>query len=228
MPAWLELVPVELPGRGARIAQALQDDMALLADQLAAELLPELPRAYALFGHSLGALLAFEVARRFHGGEMPEPRMLIVSGAEAPAVRDGAAYAALRSDEDVLAYVRGLNGMSGEVLANSELLALMLPIIKADLRLCAGYRHVLQPQLRCPMHVFGGWRDEVDIKALQAWRRETTGEFALHMFEGDHFFIHSGQREVLDRLARLLSACASGRETKREGEGRDVQCYIDS
>lgn len=216
VPSWLELVPVELPGRGARIAQALQTDIGGLADQLATELADELPDAYAFFGHSLGALLAFEVARRVQGRTGNGPRKVIVSGANAPTARDGEVYARLRSDEDVLGYVRGLNGMSAEVLANAELLDLMLPIIKADLRLCASYRPVPQPRLDCPLHAFGGWQDrDVEVAALQAWRHETTGEFAMQMFEGDHFFIHSAQQAVVDRIAGLLSGCASERVALR-------------
>lgn len=206
MPAWLELVPVELPGRGARMGEGLHEDMATLVAQLAREIRPGLPQAYAFFGHSLGALLAFELARTLAADAVPAPRLLCASGAEAPTMRDVSVYAGLRSDDDVLAYVRSLNGMDADVLANQELLALMLPVIRADLRLCASYRAAPLPPLACPLTVFGGWHDHVTSQQLHGWRRETRGDFSAHMFEGDHFFIHSAQAEVVDRLSQLLLA----------------------
>ncbi|WP_244216475.1 thioesterase II family protein [Herbaspirillum rubrisubalbicans] len=206
LPPWLELCPVEYPGRGARMSEALHEDFPALIAQLCAEIEPGLPTQYALFGHSLGALVAFEVARRLATHAAAAPLAVLLSGCEAPGGRDAAVYAGLQGDREVLEYVCQLNGMEAEVLASQELLALMLPIIKADLQLCASYREAPLPALDCPLHVFGGTTDAIGRDALLAWRGESSGPSGIHMFEGDHFFIHSAQAQVVDRLCSLLQA----------------------
>lgn len=210
LPGWLEVKPVELPGRGMRFGEPLQSGLDALAGQLADELRPATGGRYALFGHSLGALLAFEVAHRLAAGPGGAPLGLFVSGTHAPSRRDAARYAGLRTDRELIAELRRLNGTPPEVLDNPDLLALALPVLRADFALCADYRYRSRPPLDCALHVFGGTEDETTPDTLGAWREETRSDFSLDILEGGHFFIHPREAQVLGLIQRYAERLAGG------------------
>lgn len=208
LPTWLDVKPVELPGRGGRMAEPLVVEIDSLAAQLAGELNPLADnKPYALFGHSLGALLAFEVAHALAGRGAAAPTALLVSGTDAPSRRNEARYADLQTDEALLAEMKRLNGTPPEVLDNPELMAMALPVLSADFRLCGSYRHRHRTPLDCPLHVIGGISDETTEETLMAWRQETTGAFSLTLLEGDHFFIHSQERHLLSLISQKTTSC---------------------
>lgn len=206
LPSWIDVQPVEWPGRGARMDEPLETDPRKLSERLAAELSSHLRGPYALFGHSLGALVAFEVAHCLIDGGMPAPDMLFASGTEAPALRDGSRWREPLSDAALLAELRALNGTPEDVLANAEVMRSVLTVLRADFLMCGAYVYRDRPPLPCPIHVFGGTRDATDVAALEAWSRETAADFTLEMFEGDHFFIHTQQEELLRRIRSHLDA----------------------
>jgi len=210
LPDWLEVKPVELPGRGMRFDEPPQSDLNALAGQLADELRPATGGRYALFGHSLGALLALEVAHRLAADPGGTPSGLFVSGTHAPSRRDTTRYARLRTDRELIAELRRLNGTPPEVLDNPEFLALTLPVLRADFALCADYRHRSRPPLGCALHVFGGTRDETTPDTLGAWREETHGDFFLDILDGDHFFIRQREDEVLGLIRGYAERLAGG------------------
>ncbi|OLU26326.1 thioesterase [Pseudomonas sp. PA15(2017)] len=204
LPEWLSVQPVELPGRGARLGEPLQTDMQALARQLARELLPCLKGPYALFGHSLGALLGLEMAHALRELGAPAPTSLFASGTAAPSERDDYArgFADPKSDDQLKEELRELNGTPQEVLDNDELMALTLPILRADFRLCDLYVHRQRPCLSCPLHVLGGKQDRATQEQLIAWQLESDASFSLEMLPGGHFFIHEHETKVL----RILRA----------------------
>ena len=207
LPDWLAVRPIELPGRGSRLGESLQTDMCALARQLAKELIPELRRPYALFGHSLGALLAFELSHALREQGCPPPLMLFASGTAAPTRREDyeKGYAQAKSDEELVTELRELRGTSEEVLANRELMSLTLPILRADFLMCGRYRYQQRPLLELPIHVLGGTTDRSSLEQLQAWGGETACGFSLDMFEGGHFFIHEHEQRVLETIGDGLS-----------------------
>jgi len=206
LPAWLKVQPVELPGRGSRMDDPFAENLNALAVQLAAELsaglvLRSAPR-YALFGHSLGGLIAYELAHAL--ADQGVPAALFVSGASAPSQRDDQRYRALATNAQLRAELRRLNGMPDELLENTELMEMVLPVLAADFRLCASFIRRKRTPLSCPIHVFGGTHDPtVPASALAAWQRETVDEFSTEMFDGDHFFIRSHERALLHRLKTI-------------------------
>ncbi|TRX76809.1 thioesterase [Pseudomonas mangiferae] len=202
LPTWLEVRPVELPGRGVRAAEPFAEDAVALAGRLAMELLPQLDAPYALFGHSLGSLLAFEVAHALRQHGAPAPRALFVSGGAAPARRDFQDYARPKSDDELVERLRALKGTPEEVFAHRELLEMALPILRADFLLCGRYRHQIRAPLDLPIHVLGGHEDDVEPEDLQAWGEETRGPCSVDLFDGHHFFIHEREPEVLALLER--------------------------
>lgn len=202
LPSWLHLQPVELPGRGSRYAEPLHTDLRELARQLAQELRPTLNSPYALFGHSLGALLACELAHALRALGCPEPLALFASGTAAPTLRSeyDRGFAEPKTDAQLIEQLRTLNGTSEEVLANQELMSLTLPILRADFLLCGGYRPLQRPLLNCPVHVLGGKADRATGEQLIGWSKETHGSFSVDMLAGGHFFIHEHEARVLSLI----------------------------
>ncbi|WNF57508.1 thioesterase II family protein [Pseudomonas mandelii] len=199
LPEWLTLQPVELPGRGARYGEPLHTDMRRLALQLAQEQNATLKAPYALFGHSLGALVACEMAHAFRSLGCPEPVALFASGTAAPTMRADydRGFAQPRTDAELIDQLRTLNGTSEEVLANKELMSLTLPVLRADFLLCGRFEPQQRPLLKCPVHVLGGKDDRATTEQLIGWSKETHGSFSVDMLAGGHFFIHEHEAKVL-------------------------------
>ena len=199
LPEWLKLQPVELPGRGARFGEPLHTDMRRLALQLAHEQKTTLKAPYAVFGHSLGALLACEMAHALPSLGLPEPVALFASGTAAPTMRADydRGFAEPKTDAELIEQLRTLNGTSEEVLANEELMNLTLPVLRADFLLCGRFEPVQRPLLKCPVHVLGGKDDRATTEQLIGWRKETRGSFSVDMLAGGHFFIHEHEAKVL-------------------------------
>jgi surfactin synthase thioesterase subunit len=207
LPAWLQVRPVELPGRGARLAEPLHTDMQALARQLAHEQRLATSAPYAVLGHSLGALVAFELAHELQALGCPPPVALFACGTAAPTRREdyeGENWREPKRDEELVAELRKLGGTPEAVLANEELMSLTLPVVRADFLLCGRYAYRQRPALRCPLHVLGGETDRANHEQLQAWSKETQGPFSLQMFPGGHFFIHEHEDRVLSLLGTTL------------------------
>ncbi|WP_350613388.1 alpha/beta fold hydrolase [Pseudomonas sp. HY7a-MNA-CIBAN-0227] len=202
LPDWLQVCPLELPGRGMRMDEPLQRDIKALAAQLADEISTELDGPYALFGHSLGGLLAFELAHALRMRGLPQPLALFASGTAGPAHRDVSEYAVEKTDEELIARLRELKGTAEDVLANHELMQLMLPILRADFLLCGSFQYGEREPLLMPIHVFGGKQDSVRAEQLLDWQEDTSTGFSLDMFDGHHFFLVQQQDSVLRCLRR--------------------------
>ncbi|WP_024646108.1 thioesterase II family protein [Pseudomonas syringae] len=202
VPEWLNVRPLELPGRGMRMDEALQTDIVQLASQLADEISAELDKPYALFGHSLGGLLAFELAHALRDRGLPAPLALFASATAGPARRDVSEYAVAKTDEQLIARLRSLNGTSENVIGNEELMQLMLPILRADFLLCGSFVYGEREPLSVPIHVFGGKQDRVSVEELLDWQQETCTGFSLDMFEGHHFYLVDEQAQLLRHLRR--------------------------
>lgn len=202
----IDLRPVELPGHGRRLDEPLIDDMQTLAAQLAEELQGVLRPPYALFGHSLGALLAFETAHVLRERGFTAPSALFASGTAAPGRRDDREFASEKSDAELIDHLRRYQGTSEAVLAESELMRLTLPVLRADFRMCGRYRHRPRRPLGCPIHVLGGRDDTATAEQLEAWGEESSGGFSRTMFDGGHFFLFRHETAVVELVRRLLTS----------------------
>lgn len=208
LPAAIDVRPVELPGRGARIGEAPYTDPRALTRHLADAIAGSVTGPYALFGHSLGALLAFELAHELPARGIAAPRVLFASGCAGPAVCDGAFFRRPRSDADLRAVLSAYGATPPEALADTALMALVLPVLRADFALRGAYTYAPRPALACPIQALGGSRDDIARADLEAWGRETRGPFDLALFEGDHFFIHAQRAPVLDRVGHRIGTLA--------------------
>ena len=202
LPDWLQVCPLELPGRGMRMDEPLQRDIQALAAQLAEEIGRDLNGPYALFGHSLGGLLAFELAHALSARNLPAPLALFASGTAGPARRDVSEYAREKTDEQLIARLRDLQGTAEAALANRELMQLMLPILRADFLLCGSFAYGRREPLGMPIHVFGGKQDSVRADQLLDWQADAASGFSLDLFDGHHFFLVQHESAVLRCVRR--------------------------
>ncbi len=218
VPALIEVVAVQLPGRENRFGEPPLADMATLVDHVVAALRPHLTLPFACFGHSMGALLAYELAHELRRLRLPGPTHLVVSGHEAPHIIDHQDDMHALPDDRFVARLAALNGTPPEILRQPELLELVLPLLRADFRAHETYAYRHRPALECPITAFGGRADpDVSHDALAAWQRHTHGAFALRTFPGDHFFIRSSEISIVAALNPILQTLDSARATPALG-----------
>jgi medium-chain acyl-[acyl-carrier-protein] hydrolase len=204
LPGDVEVCPIRLPGRAGRRAPPFAR-IAPLVGALADSLGPELARPYALYGHSMGARVAFELAREQRRRGQPEPALLAVSGRRAPHLPERDPLHALPEDQ-LSARLRRLGGTPEAVLREPELMALFLPILRADLAVNEADDLPPEAPLACPIAAFGATDDDrCRQDELDAWRDHTRGAFTAETFPGGHFFVHSARRELLAALALALA-----------------------
>lgn len=201
-PPTIEVLPVQLPGREARFNELPFSRLNLLVEALAEAIQPWLTLPFAFWGHSMGALIGFELARYLRTTQGILPAHLFVSAHRAAQLPDRRTPIHQLPTAAFLAELHALNGTPEAVLHDSELMALFLPLLKADFALCETYTYAHAEPLLCPISAFGGLEDrEISGTDLQAWAAQTDGDFRLHMLPGDHFFLHN----VHDRIAQIIS-----------------------
>jgi medium-chain acyl-[acyl-carrier-protein] hydrolase len=214
----VDVCAVQLPGRETRLQEPAYTSFAELVDAMGRALRPfldDLP--FALFGHSMGALLAFELARRLRAERAPAPVRLFVSGYRAPEIPSPHPPLAHLPDSDFVTEIRArYDGVPEEVLRQPELMALLLPCLRADMALVESFRWRDQPPLTCPISAYGG-RDDTHASETQLalWRRHTRGPFTMRQFAGTHFFIRSARAQLLAAIAQdLVDVDQAPRETR--------------
>lgn len=204
LPGPIELALVKLPGRGARFTEPPAASLLELAQAIADAILRDEAQAFVFFGHSMGALLAFETARLLQERGL-SPTALLVSARTAPSAHGWRERFSDLPDTEFLALIRSMNGLPQEVLANPEWLDLFLPIIRADFALCEDYRYRPGPPLDCPIQVLAGREDaSVPLSLLAGWAQETRAACQTHLFPGGHFYLFEQEAEFLGLLSRQL------------------------
>ena len=210
LPRQVRVVPVELPGRGSRLGESLVRDFDSLVAQLCAEQAEAMRGPFALFGHSMGALLAYGMACRLRSMGCALPLALLASGSPAPARRDPDRFAGKTGDAALIADLRRQGGTPEEVFASAELMRITLDVLGADYRVCDGFRYSGAAPLPMPVHVFAGREDDIDAERICAWSAEAGGPFSLDWFDGGHFFIRQQEAAFLDALSKHLGRAIAG------------------
>ncbi|MFG2481259.1 thioesterase II family protein [Streptomyces virginiae] len=220
----IEMLVVQYPGRENRLFEEPAGSVAALADGVYQALRTRLPRRPAFFGHSMGGLIGFEVARRLEAAGGTAPHLLVASASSAPSVRTdrltagaGAPHdgtepeAEPEPDEAVLARIMGLGGTSDGVRQDPELMQLVLPAIRGDLRALAEYRVDAGAVVGCPVTVFVADGDhDVPLAEAGAWGAHTTADADVHVFEGDHFYFSGNPPKFLELLQDAVRHSHSG------------------
>lgn len=199
----LQVIPVQLPGREQRFMETAFDDLNLLVEHLYGVLSAYLDLPYAFFGHSMGALIAFELTHFCMAKNTRLPEELFLSSYRAPVVRQDS-YRDL-SDEKIFKRISRLNGIPQDILNNEEFKNLFMPLFRADYRLCRSYRYRERAPLPCSLKVYAGTNDVVPLNDLLAWRHKTSGKFNSELFHGDHFYLKESQKELLDDIQQELN-----------------------
>ena len=211
LPRWIEVVPLELPGRGGRLGEDFVEDFDALVALLCAEHDAALRGNFALFGHSMGALLAWGIAQRLRANGRSMPRALLASGSAAPSQRDPGRFVDMNDDEALAGDLRRQGGTPEELFASPELLRMTLDTLAADYRVCRSFAYPGCAPLPVPLHVFAGRQDDIEPWRMQAWSGETAhAGFTLDWFEGGHFFIRQHETRVLAVVAQRLAQSAAG------------------
>uniref|UniRef100_A0A450YZ13 Medium-chain acyl-[acyl-carrier-protein] hydrolase n=1 Tax=Candidatus Kentrum sp. TC TaxID=2126339 RepID=A0A450YZ13_9GAMM len=197
----IELRPVRLPGREGRFKETCYRNVVPLVQALASGLSSYLDLPFAFFGHSMGALLAFELARILRRQGRPGPFCLMVSGRKAPQISfSGRAFHKL-PDSELIEELRNYGGTPEIILRQKEIMEIFLPVIRSDFAINETYTYMPDALLDCPIRAFGGEIDHLVSKPdLDAWRQQTMNDFALHMFSGGHFYLNGSEGHALARM----------------------------
>jgi len=201
----VELYSAQLPGRGVRMRELMFTRLSPMVDAISQVILPYLDKPFAFFGHSMGGLIGFELARALRKKHGIRPEFLFVSGRRAPQISliDPPTYNLPESE--FVEEVRRLCGTPKEILDHSELLEMVLPVLRADFEVVETYAYAPEPPLDCPIAVFGGLQDEgVGREALEPWREQTSSKFTMNMLPGDHFFLHRSLPLFLQMISEYL------------------------
>ena len=205
-PSGWAAVPVRLPGREARLAEAPFERMGSLVAALADQMDGYLDHRFAFFGHSMGAVVAFELARELRRRSRPLPAVLISSGARAPQFRRNHVPPPAPSREAFLEELRRLEGIPAEALGDPALLRAILPALEADAALYRHYVYAEAPPLPIPLRAYGGADDRnVRREHLDGWAEQTTASFAVRVFPGGHFYLTTAREAFLDALESDLA-----------------------
>jgi len=204
LPEYIEVCPVQLPGHGERLRDRAPRTLEEALGEVLPRIEPDLPSV--LFGHSLGAILAFEAAGRLRDAGRP-PARLLVSGHRAPHLPMRERKIHHLPEREFVARLRELDGTPQTVLDNPGFLRMMLPVLRADFTVSETYVHRPGPPLDCPVTAFGGADDpDVGTTELESWSRHTSARFRAEILPGGHFYFSSSP----DALLRLLVAELAG------------------
>ncbi|MGW1052339.1 thioesterase II family protein [Streptomyces sp. NPDC002521] len=202
LPRGVEVLAIQYPGRQDRRVEPFATDLHALADDIADAVLPWTDLPFSLFGHSMGAVLSFEVALRLEDRGI-EPRLLFASGHRAPS-RPRLESFDLDDDRQLIADLRQA-GTAPQLLDDPEVLATILPVLRGDYRASLAYRYREGQRVHCPIVALAGTDDpHVNLDEAASWARHTTADFGMEVFTGDHFFVNGQRAAVLDLVGSRL------------------------
>jgi medium-chain acyl-[acyl-carrier-protein] hydrolase len=200
----VEIWAVEFPGRSCRLSEPAYTSVRPLVDELANVVSEWLDKPFVFWGHSMGALIAFELSCKLADQIGKQPEHLFVSARSAPQFPSTEPTYTLPYDKFVQELHR-LEGTPPEVLENEELLTILVPLLRADFQLVQTYQYQHTYTLTCPITAMGGVNDkDVSREQLEGWKSVSSGPFKLQMFAGNHFYLHHSERLILDFVARQL------------------------
>ncbi len=205
LPSNVELWAIQLPGRENRLKETAFTQLSALIPLLLQQMRPYLDKPFAFFGHSMGAVISFSLVQQLRYRQQPTPAHLFVSGRRAPHLPNPRPPICHLPDADFIKVVeRRYQGIPRAVLQNAELMALFLPLLRADFGLIETHTYISVPPLNCPITAFGGFQDKlVNRQELEAWADQTQAPFTLKMLPGDHFYLTEATTSAA--LLRIIS-----------------------
>jgi medium-chain acyl-[acyl-carrier-protein] hydrolase len=202
LPPEVEVCPIMLPGREGRFTEPAYTQIEELITDLSQQIRPYLNVPFQFFGHSMGALISFELARRLRQQQLPQPTRLFVSAHRAPQLPRRQESVYTLPDAEFTESIKKLGGTPEVILHNKELMEFFLPLLRADFTLCETYQHQAEAPLDYPIAAFGGLEDkDIPVSDLEAWRAQTSSSFSLQTFPGGHFYLHPHQKQLVQSIS---------------------------
>jgi surfactin synthase thioesterase subunit len=210
LPTDIEVCSIQLPGREDRLGETPFTRIAPLIKTLAPILEPYLDLPFAFFGHSMGALVSFELIREFRRQGYPNPNHLFVSASRAPQRTDLTLPIHHLPEPQFLEALRRFQGTPETILQNADLMKLLLPILRGDLAIAENYIYAAEERLHCPITAFGGEQDPlIRPEDIAGWQDQTQQSFNLHLYPSDHFFLHRDRTALIQAIAKELTPTLS-------------------
>lgn len=202
----IELIPVELAGRGRYLGTPFYDSFEDMIEDVYCKIENKLDDGpYSIFGHSMGSWIAYDLAHKISELKRPEPEHIFFSGRRAPHIESRRMKYYELPDDEFLDEVYRLGGTPKELLENKELLTMFLPVLRADFRLVDLYQYEERPgKLSCNISVLSGEEDAISLPDLRAWELHSSADCTVHMLPGGHFFINEHITRVTDIVNRTL------------------------
>ena len=203
-PKSVVMIPVELPGHGKRIREPLLTDIHAMIENLYAQIRPKLQTPYALYGHSLGALLSYLLICKFAREQAPLPFHLFVSGHQGPSIPEKDKNLHLLPRQEFILRLQQYGGIPQEVAEHNELMDLFVPMMKADFQAISEYQYTPAPKLNLPITVMFGSKDEISREEALAWQEVAAQKIQLQEFSGRHFFIFEHPQAIAQLISHTL------------------------
>lgn len=207
LPAGIEICPVQLPGQGSRLRETAHTRMTSLVNVLSDVLQPQMDIPFVFWGYSMGALIAFELARELRRRGHELPRQLFIAARRAPHLpATDFPLHQLPEAAFIREVQRRYNGIPAVILQEADMLALFLPVLRANFEMIETYVYEADNPLPCPVTAFGGLQDPtVNAGQIGAWREQTSSTFKYRLFPGDHFFLQQHQPAVLQIVSQDIA-----------------------
>lgn len=203
-PSFLALAPLEIPGRGSRSGENLLSNLDQIADDVFNQIKQELNAPYAIYGHSMGGLLAYLLTKKIIGMNLPQPQHLFVTGCAAPSMQGGGLVDPTLPKTEFIQEINKLGGISDGVLKNPDLMDYFEPILRADFTAVATYRRLPGEPFQVPMSVVIGDGEHITYEEAMEWQQETTVPLEVKVLPGNHFFIFDHPGRIIEMIARKL------------------------
>lgn len=205
-PQWLDIIPIDLPGRGSRITEKLLTDMHAIVDDVLEQVRPHISSTYAIYGHSMGGLTALLLIRRLRAEGLELPVHLFVTGHGGPSFRKPKVVRHSLPKKELVDELNLLDGMPEDIMQNESMIDYFLPVIRADFKAFETYDYETDGQLDMPITCVIGKEENITLEGARAWEQETTAPVDVRQFPGRHFFIYQHDGEVVRLISRKLSA----------------------
>ena len=213
----VEVIGIQLPGRENRFSEPALASIDEVVEQLIRVIAGYSDKPFVLFGHSMGALISFELTRALQRLRLPAPRHLFVSGTRAPPRRRTDDPIHQLPDDAFLEKIKRFNGTPKSLLQDEELMTLFMPLLRADFRVAETYQYEERGPIWCPVTVLGGDEDDgVPLEHLSAWSTVCRSSCDEHVFRGDHFFIHNHKAAIIDLVNGVFDRLMSPNKLRSE------------
>lgn len=205
-PKGINVVPIELPGRGDRFMEPLLVDINSMVEDLFDQLKGYIHKPYVLYGHSMGALLSWLTAKKIANANLPLPQQLIITGCEGPSVKDESEK--LRSQlppDEFIEELKILGGISHDILQDKSFLEFFEPILRTDFKAIEGYKYLKSAPLNIPVCVIYGSEEEITPEEASCWQEEFNLPVEVIQLPGDHFFIFKHEKKIMSIIENRIS-----------------------